>query len=131
VIATNLCFEPVVGILIRRELLMRSVKFNGDLVTQSLNHVAQLEWEWVRGWTAELVRFVCEDSEHGSANSEVLAAWVGDWLPQAHAAAEALEPVFGALPAGIAFRDARDNVQIDVDELFEESGTADLAKQAS
>ena len=73
IVATNLCFEPVVGLLIRRELLMRSVKFNGDLITQALNHVAQLEWEWVRGWTAELVRFVCEDAEHGAANRKVIA----------------------------------------------------------
>ena len=53
-IAVNLCFEPAVGLLIRRELLMRSVRFNGDIVTQAVNHVAQLEWEWVHGWTVEL-----------------------------------------------------------------------------
>jgi hypothetical protein len=127
VIATNLCFEPVVGILIRRELLMRSVKFNGDLVTQALNHVSQLEWEWVRGWTVEFAQFVCEDGEHGSANREVLAGWVAEWLPEAHAAADALRPIFDRLPAGIAFADARANVQIDVDEMFDESGLADLA----
>ena len=66
VFAANLCFEPIVGLLIRRELLMRSVRFNGDIVTQALSHVAQLEWEWVSGWTAELVRFVLEDAEHGA-----------------------------------------------------------------
>ena len=71
-IATNVCFEPTVGLLIRRELLMRSVRFNGDIVTQAVSHVAQLEWEWVRGWTVELVRFVLEDAEHGAANREVL-----------------------------------------------------------
>ena len=70
VIAANLCFEPIVGLLIRRELLMRSVRFNGDIVTQALSHVAQLEWEWVYGWTAELVRFVLEDAEHGAANRD-------------------------------------------------------------
>ena len=35
VFAANLCFEPTVGLLIRRELLMRSVRFNGDIVTQA------------------------------------------------------------------------------------------------
>jgi propane 2-monooxygenase small subunit len=131
IIATNLCFEPVVGLLIRREILMRSVKFNGDLVTQAVNHVAQLEWEWARGWTAELARFVCEDAEHGSANREVVGEWVAEWLPEAHAAAEALEPIFDQLPAGIAFADARVNVQIDVDELFDECGLADPVRQGS
>jgi hypothetical protein len=56
---------------------------------------------------------------------------VAEWLPDAHAAAKALEPVFDALPAGIAFRDARANVQIDVDELFEECEIADLAVSES
>jgi hypothetical protein len=124
IVAANLCFEPVVGLLIRRELLMRSVKFNGDLVTQAVNHVAQLEWEWARGWTAEFVRFVCEDAEHRAANREIIGGWVAEWLPEAHAAAEALEPVFDQLPAGIAFPDARVNVQIDVDELFDDCGIA-------
>ena len=131
VIAANLCFEPVVGILIRRELLMRSVKFNGDLITQALNHVAQLEWEWVRGWTVEFARFVREDATHGTSNREVLREWVAEWLPEAHEAARALEPIFDALPAGIAFGDARANVQIDVDEMFEESGLSDLAETKS
>ena len=125
-IATNLCFEPVLGILIRRELLMRSVKFNGDLVTQALNHVSQLEWEWVRGWTVEFARFACDDAEHGAANREVIREWVAAWLPEAQNAARALEPIFDALPAGIAFGDARANVQIDMDEMFEESGLTDL-----
>ena len=41
VIATNVCFEPLVGLLVRRELLMRSVRFNGDILTQAISHVAQ------------------------------------------------------------------------------------------
>src|SRR2546430_17097057 len=67
VVATNVCFEPIFGLLVRRELLMRSVGYNGDIVTQSLNHVAQLEWEWARDWTIEFVKFVLEDGEHGEA----------------------------------------------------------------
>src|SRR5437899_2975275 len=75
VVATNVCFEPTVGILIRRELLMRSPRFNGDTVTPAVNHVAQLEWEWTRDWTVELMKFVLEDSQHGAANREVIAGW--------------------------------------------------------
>jgi propane 2-monooxygenase small subunit len=131
IVATNVCFEPIVGLLIRRELLMRSVRFNGDILTQALSHVAQLEWEWVRGWTVEFVSFVCEDAEHGPANRQVIGQWISEWLPEAHEAAEAIEPIFDQLPAGIAFDDARDNVRIDVDELFEECGITDLARSAS
>lgn len=128
IVAVNVCFEPVVGILIRRELLMRSVRFNGDMLTQAINHVAQLEWEWVRDWTVELVHFVLADEAHGAANREVVAGWLADWLPAAHEAAEALEPVFDKLPAGIAFGDARQNVQIDIDELHQSCGVAELAQ---
>jgi hypothetical protein len=122
VIATNVCFEPLVGLLVRRELLMRSVRFNGDILTQALSHVAQLEWEWTRGWTTELVGFVLADAEHGAANRDVLSGWLADWTPLAEEAAAALEPVFADLPAGIPYEDARANVRIDVDELREEAG---------
>src|SRR3954468_16183405 len=109
VIASNLCFEPTVGILIRRELLMRTPRFNGDVITPALNHVAQREWDWVREWTVELVKFVLDDSEPGAANREVLAGWVADWQPLADEAAQALGAIFEELPAGISFEDARAN----------------------
>ncbi len=127
VIATNVCFEPTVGLLIRRELLMRSVRFNGDILTQALSHVAQLEWEWVRDWTVDLIKFVSEDAEHGAANREVLSRWIADWLPRAEEAAQGAQSVFDDLPAGISFDEARANVRIDVNELMEECGLAEPA----
>jgi propane 2-monooxygenase small subunit len=127
VIATNVCFEPRVGLLIRRELLMRSVRFNGDIVTQALSHVAQLEWEWVRGWTVELIKFVIEDAEHGAVNRDVLSRWLAEWMPLAEEAAKGVQPVFDGLPAGIAFDDARANVRIDVDELLDECRLSEVA----
>jgi hypothetical protein len=125
VVATNVCFEPTVGLLIRRELLMRSVRFNGDILTQALSHVAQLEWEWVQGWTVDLVRFLLEDEEHGAANGEVLSGWLADWQPFAEDAAMGVQAVFDDLPAGIPFEQARANVQIDVDQLMEECGLSE------
>jgi len=119
VVAVNVCFEPLVGLLIRRELLMRSVRFNGDILTQAISHVAQLEWEWVRGWTVDLVRFVSEDAEHGEANRAVLAGWIAEWAPLAEEAARGVQPVFEELPAGIPYDEARANVRIDVDALME------------
>ena len=76
VVAVNLCFEPLVGLLLRKELLMRSPKFNGDALTQAVGHVAQLEWEWTRDWTAELVRFLLADEREGPHNSEVVERWI-------------------------------------------------------
>jgi hypothetical protein len=126
VIATNVCFEPTVGLLIRRELLMRSVRFNGDILTQALSHVAQLEWEWVHGWTVDLVRFLLDDPEHGAANAGVLAGWIADWQPLADDAAMGVQAVFDDLPAGISFEEARANVRIDVDQMMELCGLSEL-----
>ena len=129
--AANLCFEPIVGLLIRRELLMRSVRFNGDIVTQAVSHVAQLEWEWVRGWTAELMRFVLEDAEHGAANRAVRRRLAGGLAAARRGGgARRCSPVFDELPAGISFDDARANVRIDVDELCEQCGVTELAATA-
>jgi propane 2-monooxygenase small subunit len=130
VVAVNICFEPLVGLLVRRELLMRSVRFNGDILTQAISHAAQLEWEWTRGWTVELIRFLLDDAEHGGENRQVLERWLAEWMPLAEEAAVALGPVFADLPDGIPFDDARANVQIDMDELFEESGLVQPAKAA-
>jgi propane 2-monooxygenase small subunit len=122
IVATNVCFEPTFGLLVRRELLMRSVRFNGDILTQALSHVAQLEWEWTRDWTIDLVKFAQEDSEHGASNREVVSGWLAEWQPLAEDAAEGMRAVFDELPAGIPYEEARSNVKIDVDELMEACG---------
>ena len=61
---------------------MRSPKFNGDALTQAVGHVAQLEWEWTRDWTAELVRFLLADEREGPHNSEVVERWIREWEPR-------------------------------------------------
>jgi propane 2-monooxygenase small subunit len=86
VIAANLCFEPVVGTLIRRELGTRAAAASGDVVTPVLARAATQEWEWARNWTVALVRFLLPE------NRPVIERWVGDWMPQAVAAAAALAP---------------------------------------
>ncbi len=91
--AANLCFEPTVATLVRRELGTRAAAANGDLVTPVLARVETQEWEWARTWTVALSRFLLADAEHGAHNRAVLAGWVRDWLPQALAAATALTPV--------------------------------------
>ena len=51
IVAANLCFEPIVGTLIRRELGIRAAAANGDTVTPVLARVETQEWEWARAWT--------------------------------------------------------------------------------
>ncbi|HEY8639265.1 MAG TPA: hypothetical protein VIL53_02035 [Solirubrobacterales bacterium] len=125
IVAANACLEPLVGVMLRRELLLRSAPANGDVVTPTLMGAAQHEWDWVREWTVELIRFVTADEEHGRANRELVSAWLEDWLGEAREAAQALEPVFDQLPAGIAFEPALKNAERDLEDLLERSGVTE------
>jgi hypothetical protein len=118
VLATNLCIEPLVGNLLRREMLLIPATVNGDPVTPVVIGNAQREWFWVRDWTEELVRFCVEDEEFGSANRDVLAEWTETWNQLADEAADSvaveLENAPGADPAGDALarlRGERDELQ--------------------
>ena len=86
IFAANLCFEPTVGTLLRRELATRAAAACGDTVTPTLAAAATQEWEWARGWTIALARFLLP------SNRELIEGWIADWLPQARAAAGALIP---------------------------------------
>jgi hypothetical protein len=101
IVAANLCFEPVLGTLIRRELGTRAAAAGGDTVTTVLARVATQEWEWARAWSTDLCRFLLADGAHGAANRAQIAAWVEDWMPEAMRAALALAPFAAALGAGI------------------------------
>jgi ferredoxin-NADP reductase/ferredoxin len=95
-IAANLCFEPTVGTLLRRELGTRAASANGDTVTPVLARAATQEWEWARNWTIALVQFLDSD------NREVIQGWLDDWMPDAVAAAAALSADAGERVAGYA-----------------------------
>jgi hypothetical protein len=128
VVATNLCFEPVIATLIRRELGTRAAAANGDTVTPVLARVETQEWEWVRAWTVALVRFLLEDTSFGSANRETISGWVRDWLPQAVEAALALAPLAREVPIGIDERQATERVQAYAGALLEEAGLPELCE---
>ncbi|HET9105399.1 MAG TPA: MmoB/DmpM family protein, partial [Solirubrobacteraceae bacterium] len=91
-IAANLCFEPAVGTLLRRELGTRAAARHGDTVTPVLARVATQEWEWARRWSSALTSFLISDPEHGPHNRAVIDGWLADWLPRAQAAAAAIDP---------------------------------------
>ena len=84
IVAANLCFEPIVGTLIRRELGTRAAAANGDTVTPVLARVATQEWEWARAWTVALVRFLLADEAHGAAQPRAI---VDGWLRRLDGAA--------------------------------------------
>jgi len=95
IVAANLCFEPVVGTLIRRELGTRAAAASGDTVTPVLARVATQEWEWARAWTVALVRFLVFDEVHGTHNRAVIDGWLETWMEPAREAAAAISDAAG------------------------------------
>ncbi len=122
VIAANLCFEPIVGTLIRRELGIRAAAANGDTVTPVLARVATQEWEWIRAWTVELVRFLCDDARFGAENRDQIGAWVHAWLPQAVEAALALSPLAATIPHTVDAEQSLARVRAYAGEMLEAAG---------
>lgn len=125
-VATNLCFEPIVGATIRRELGIRGATQNGDSITPIVAAVAQQEWEWTADWTTTLTHMVLEDAEHGEANRETIAGWLADWLPLAQEAAEAITGIVDELPIGIDLPAAQARIARDVAVFHEAAGIAEL-----
>jgi hypothetical protein len=117
VIATNLSIEPLVGSLLRREMLLVPASLNGDPVTPVIIGNAQREWLWYRDWTSELVRFCVEDEEFGAHNREVLAGWAAEWNAEAETAADALATELERVPHSRPPVQALEQVRRERDEL--------------
>jgi NAD(P)H-flavin reductase/ferredoxin len=127
IVAANLCFEPLVGTLLRRELGTRAAAANRDTVTPVLAGVETLEWEWGRAWTTAFTHLMIEDQLHGAQNRELIAGWVADWLPESMQAALALARIAERLPVGIDLDQAAERVRRYAGALLEDAGLADLA----
>jgi hypothetical protein len=117
VVATNLCIEPLVGNLLRREMLLVPASANGDPVTPVIIGNAQREWLWYRDWTSELMRFCVGDEEFGAQNREVLAGWAAKWNAEADAAANALAPELDKVPGARPAEESLEQVRRERDEL--------------
>lgn len=65
VVAVNPVFEPIVGRLMKTELLARNAPRHGDAVTPLVLVSANADIERHRAATAELVRLVLADPSHG------------------------------------------------------------------
>jgi hypothetical protein len=117
VIATNLCIEPLIGSLLRREMLLVPASLNGDPVTPVIIGNAQREWLWYRDWTSELMRFCVDDEQFGAQNREVLAGWAGAWNAEADAAADALAAELERVPRSRPPAESLEQVRRERDEL--------------
>lgn len=131
IVATNLCIEPIVGAMIRRELGIRAATQNGDSITPVVARVAQEEWEWTADWTEVFTHLCLDDAENGEHNRETIAGWMADWLPLAQEAAEAVIAIVDELPIGIDVDAAQERITRDVAAFHERAGVAELTGAAA
>lgn len=82
-VAVNVCFEPLLGQLLRREFAMRRGPVYGDVVTPTVAETGQAEFALTRRWTVAAIRFLVTDEDHGEANRALLQGWVDRQLPPA------------------------------------------------
>ncbi|MGQ0843959.1 MAG: hypothetical protein ACT4QF_07465 [Sporichthyaceae bacterium] len=108
IVATNLCFDPIVSDLAVHRLIGRYAPRHGDVVSKLI--VASVERDRKRDadWTAELVRMTTgDDVPEAAANRLYLGEWVAKWTPLAQAAAQGLRSLYDELPGvGESFDDA-------------------------
>jgi hypothetical protein len=97
-------------------------------VTPVLARVATQEWEWMRAWTLELVRFLCDDAQFGVENRDRIGAWVRAWLPQAVEAAIALAPLAAAVPHAVDAEQSLARVRAYAGEMLEAAGLPELCE---
>ena len=121
IIASGLVVEPLLGVMVRRELLLRPALAAGDPITPVIVRNAQREWAWWRDVTRAFAEFVLADPEHGGANRELIDGWLRTWEPEATAAIDALEPIFDAAP-GADFARGREAVGTDQQALLAAAG---------
>jgi propane 2-monooxygenase small subunit len=126
IVAVNVCFEPLCGVLIQRELGMRAASANGDSVTPVLGRVAQLEWDWVSTWTTSLMQQVLGDANYAEANREQVRAWIDDWLPRSFAAAQALAGMVDELPVEIDFEASWSRTLAQAQGFWDAAGVAGM-----
>jgi hypothetical protein len=130
-VAANLCYEPVVGATIRRELGIRAATVNGDTVTPVLAHVSQLESAWISDWTSAFVQMMLADPKHGAHNREVIAGWLADWVEMAQDASAALGGVIEELPVSFSFQESRARIVRDAAEFHQQAGVSELVQVAA
>lgn len=117
IVVSNVVFEPLVGVLMRRELLMDGASGHGDLLTPVYGRTGEAEWSWASAWGAGFTAHLLDDAEHGDHNREVIGGWLEDWMPMADEALGALGGIVERLPA-FDFETARGRVERDRDKVL-------------
>jgi propane monooxygenase small subunit len=119
VVAANIVFEPLIGVLLRRDLLMNAASASRDLVTPVFGRVAQAEWKWGRAWSTAFVADLAQDPQYGEENRELISGWVEEWGALAEGALDALGELVGRLP-GTDFAGTRARLHAEYASIIEQ-----------
>jgi propane 2-monooxygenase small subunit len=95
IFASNVIFEPLVGEPFRSSLVMHAAPRNGDFVTPTLIGAEEYDFgERDLRYTKALFSLVTNDREFADHNKSIINGWLANWVPQAIAAARAMQPLW-------------------------------------
>jgi propane 2-monooxygenase small subunit len=123
--ATNIVFEPLVGVLFRSDLVMQIAARNGDYITPTLVGAGENDFNRDLRYTRALFLMLAQDATHGGENKEIMRGWLDKWVPVSRHAALELQPIWSQ-PAerAITFADSSDAANADFLSLIAEFGIA-------
>jgi propane monooxygenase small subunit len=132
IVVANIVFEPLLGVLFRRDVLMYGASENGDIVTPVFGRTGEAEGDWGRAWASAFVAHMLNDVEHAEHNRKLIGGWIADWMGMAEEALEALGPIFEGVP-NFDFEQSRARVRGEMRDLLQELklDTADMEAVAS
>ncbi|WP_375491258.1 toluene hydroxylase [uncultured Jatrophihabitans sp.] len=95
VFAVNVVFEPLVGELLRSNLVQQAAPRNGDYVTPTV--VGAGEWDYAERdlrYTKAMFELLTNDKEFAEHNKSILDGWLSKWTERSIAAARRLQPIW-------------------------------------
>jgi propane monooxygenase small subunit len=121
--ATNVIFEPLVGVLFRSDLVMQIAARNGDYVTPTVVGAGENDYNRDLRYTRALINLLVNDDEHGDANRAVMQGWLSTWVPLSVRAARELQPIWSQpTERTVTFADSWDAATTDFRTLITEFG---------
>lgn len=94
IVAIDLVLEPIVGTLMKSELLARNAPYNGDPATPLILAPERADAQRHLEGAAALIVHVCADASHGAENRKLVQSWLEKWTVMTEGAANALKGLF-------------------------------------
>jgi propane monooxygenase small subunit len=122
IFAANVIFEPLVGEPFRSSLVMHAAPRNGDFVTPTVIGAEEYDFaERDLRYTRAMFHLLTADREFAGPNKEIIQGWLSNWVPQAIAAARAMQPLWSQPESKPPrFEDSLDNAKARLSGILSE-----------